>query len=241
MAEQRVAVVTGANRGMGLETCKQLAEGGMKVVLTSRNVDTGKKAAEELASAGHEVVFHQLDITDDASVAALAEHVSNSYGRCDVLVNNAGAIFDPADPSDKEAASFFAADIDTVRKSFETNALGAMRMCQALVPLMQKNGYGRVVNVSTGMAALSDMNGCWPGYRMSKVALNAITRIVADELGEGNIKINSVCPGFVKTDMGGEGANRSVEEGVDTTVWLATLRDDGPSGGFFRDCKRIDW
>lgn len=241
MADERIAVVTGANRGMGLETCRQLAEHDLRVVLTARDQGKGEAAVAKLAADGVDVDFHALDVTDDNSVAEFAAWIDERYGRCDVLVNNAGAILDPGGPGDREAASVFNADLEVLRRSFETNTLGPLRLCQRLVPLMRKHNYGRVVNVSTGMAGLREMNGGWPGYRLSKTALNALTRIVADEVHDSNIKVNSVCPGFVKTEMGGEGAPRSVEEGVDTTIWLATLRDDGPTGGFFRDCKRIDW
>jgi NAD(P)-dependent dehydrogenase (short-subunit alcohol dehydrogenase family) len=236
---RRVAVVTGANRGMGLETCRQLARRGLRVLLTARDAQKGEAAASTLRGEGLEVDFHVLDVTDDRSVEAVAEHVDRSYGRLDVLVNNAGAVFEPM--RDKSAASFFSTDAALIHKSFDVNALGAARCCRALVPLMRKNGYGRVVNVSTGMAALHGMNGGWPGYRMSKTALNALTRLLADELKDTGIKVNSVCPGHVQTEMGGPHASRAVEEGVDTTLWLATLHDDGPSGGFFRDCKQIEW
>jgi NAD(P)-dependent dehydrogenase (short-subunit alcohol dehydrogenase family) len=231
----RVAVVTGGNRGMGLETCRQLAQRGLRVVLTSRDVEKGKAAVAELSAAGLEVEFHPLDVTRDESVAALVAYLEERHGRLDVLVNNAGAAFEPF------GSSFFDASLETVRKSFEVNTLGAVRCCRALVPLMKRNGYGRVVNVSSGMGQLSDMNGGSPGYRISKAGLNALTKLLSDELADSHIKVNAVCPGHVKTDMGGPHASRTVEEGVDTTVWLATLRDDGPTGSFFRDCKAIPW
>jgi NAD(P)-dependent dehydrogenase (short-subunit alcohol dehydrogenase family) len=231
----RVAVVTGANRGMGLETCRQLAQRGLEVVLTSRDPDKGRAAAARLAEQGVRVDQHALDVTDDDSVAALARYLEEKYGRLDVLVNNAGAALDPP------GKSFFDSSIEVVRKSFEVNTLGAVRCCRALIPLMRKHGYGRVVNVSSGMGQLAEMNGGSPGYRLSKAALNALTKLLSDELADTGIKINAVCPGHVRTDMGGPNASRTVEEGVDTTIWLATLRDDGPSGAFFRDCKVIAW
>jgi NAD(P)-dependent dehydrogenase (short-subunit alcohol dehydrogenase family) len=236
--DKRIAVVTGANRGMGLETCRQLAVRGMRVVLTSRDRSKGEAAVAALAADGAEVSFHVLDVTDGDSIAALHEHLQEEHGRLDVLVNNAGVALDPLDD---EHSSIFDGDPEIVRRSFDVNAVGAMRVSQALVPLMRDRGYGRVVNVSSGMGGLTEMNGRYPGYRMSKAALNAVTRIFADELSGTNIKVNSVCPGHVSTDMGGPDAPRSVDEGVDTTIWLATLRDDGPSGGFFRDCKAISW
>ena len=238
-AHLRIAVVTGANRGLGLETCRQLARRGLTVVLTSRAAAKGEAAAARLRDDGLNVRFHPLDVTDPHSIGGLAQYLQAEFGRVDVLVNNAGVFLDPLDSPDAGAASVLRADLDTVRRSMETNVYGPLLLCQALVPLMQ--GRGRIVNLSSGMGQLSDMNGCCPGYRFSKVAINALTRSLADELQSTAIKINSVCPGWVRTDMGGPHANRSVEDGADTIVWLATLPDDGPSGGFFRDRKPIPW
>jgi NAD(P)-dependent dehydrogenase (short-subunit alcohol dehydrogenase family) len=236
MSEQPFAVVTGANRGLGLETCRQLAALGYRVLLTARREAEGRAAAERLAAQGLAVHFHPLDVTDESSILALAEAVRR-IGRLDVLVNNAG-IFCDGEPG-TGAASVFLAELPPVRKSFETNTLGPLRLCQVLIPLMA--GRGRVVNVSSGMGQLADMNGCCPGYRFSKVALNALTRILADELQDTVIKVNSVCPGWVKTELGGPGAQLTVEEGARGIVWAATLPDDGPTGGFFRDGQRIPW
>lgn len=235
----RVAVVTGANRGMGLETCRQLAERGLRVVLTSRDEAKGKAAAEQLQSQELEVDYHPLDVTDAGSVDRLASYVRKTHGRLDVLVNNAGAIFDEG--QDADATGLLKTDPDVIRKSFETNCMGAVLVSRALAPLMIEGGYGRIVNVSTGMAALSTMDAGWPGYRISKAALNALTRLLSEELADRGVKVNAVCPGHVQTDMGGPDAKLPIEEGVDTTVWLATLRDDGPTGGFFRDYKAIPW
>jgi NAD(P)-dependent dehydrogenase (short-subunit alcohol dehydrogenase family) len=235
----RVAVVTGANRGLGLETCRQLAEQGISVVLTSRSVDKGRAAVEQLQNAGVELRYHWLDVTDAASLEALAAFMKREYARLDIVVNCAGIFSDPYDPANPGPASIFNADITTIRTSLETNTYGALRVCQLLIPLM--NGRGNVVNVSSGMGQLSDMNGCCPGYRLSKTALNAITRIFADELKDTHIKINSVCPGWVRTDMGGSNAERSVAEGAAGIVWAACLPEDGPTGGFFRDGRPIPW
>jgi NAD(P)-dependent dehydrogenase (short-subunit alcohol dehydrogenase family) len=237
--ELKIAVVTGANRGLGLETCRQLAQSGLTVVLTSRDRTKGQAAAGKLQKKDLDVTFHPLDVTDAESIARLREFIAGEYGGLDVLVNNAGVFLDPIGGSDPAASSVLRADIATVRNSMETNLYGPLRLCQALIPLMQ--GSGRVVNVSSGMGQLSEMNGCCPGYRFSKTGLNALTRILADELQGTRIKVNSVCPGWVRTDMGGPNATRPVEEGADTIVWLATLTDDGPSGGFFRDRKPIPW
>jgi NAD(P)-dependent dehydrogenase (short-subunit alcohol dehydrogenase family) len=232
-----VAIVTGAYRGLGLETCRQLARLGYTVVLTARREHEGVAAAEALQGEGLDVVFHPLDVTEEASIGRLAEFVRDTFERLDVLVNNAG-IF-PAGTPGAGGDSVFDAELAGVRRGFETNTLGPLRLCQALIPLMR--GQGCVVNVSSGMGQLSEMNGCCPGYRLSKTALNAVTRIFADELKETAIKINSVCPGWVRTEMGGPEAPLDVEEGAKGIVWAATLPDDGPSGGFFRHGERIAW
>ena len=237
MTVSPIAVVTGAYRGLGLETCRQLAERGYRVVLTARREAEGQAAAARLADRGLDVRFRPLDVTDTPSVQRLRHKLRDEFGRIDCLVNNAGIFPDPAPGS--EAASILQADLDTVRLGLETNTLGALRVCQALIPLME--GNGRVVNVSSGMGQLSEMNGCCPGYRLSKTALNAITRILADELLGTGVKVNTICPGWVRTDMGGPNATLTVEEGARGIVWAATLPDDGPSGGFFRHGEPIDW
>lgn len=236
MSDPPLAVITGANRGLGFETSRQLAVRGYRVVLTARREADGRAAAERLAAEGLPVAFQPLDVTDAASIAALADRI-RGLGGLDVLVNNAGVFLEPT-PGTPEA-SVFRADLAPIRESFETNTLGPLRLCQALIPLM--NGRGRVVNVSSGMGQLAEMNGSCPGYRLSKVALNALTRILADELTGTAIKVNAVCPGWVRTDMGGANAELTVEAGARGIVWAATLPDDGPSGGFFRYGEPIPW
>lgn len=232
---QRIAVVTGANRGIGHEIVRQLAREGLTVILTSRDEAKGLKAVQEFQKQSLPVRFHALDVISPTSIRTLAVFIEKEFGRCDVLVNNAG-IF-----PDKDDSSVFHAKLETVRTAMETNTYAPILLCQALIPLMRKNGYGRIVNMSSGMGQLTDMNGGSPGYRISKTAINAVTRIFNDELNGENILINSMCPGWVKTEMGGAGATRSVEEGADTALWLATLPDDGPRGGFFRDRKPMAW
>lgn len=235
---QKVAIVTGANRGLGFETCRQLAKRDIQVILTSRDQAQGKAAVEKLQAEGLEVVSHPLDVTSAESIEHLAQFIRNQFGRLDILVNNAGIARDPLGDSE---GSIFNTKVSTIRETMETNLHGPLLLCQALIPLMKEHHYGRVVNVSSGAGQLSDMNTGFPAYRMSKTALNALTRIFANELEGTNILVNSVCPGWVRTDMGGPNATRSVEQGVDTIVWLATLPDDGPTSGFFRDRQPIDW
>jgi NAD(P)-dependent dehydrogenase (short-subunit alcohol dehydrogenase family) len=234
---QKVAVVTGGNRGLGFEASRQLAKQGYKVILTSRDEDKGKAAANKLQAEGLDVISYPLDVTSDDSSRNLAEFIRQQFGKLDVLVNNAGIYIDAQVGSN----SILDTKIETLQTTIDTNVYGVVRVTQALIPLMKKQNYGRIVNVSSGMGQLTDMEGGSPGYRISKTALNAVTRIFATELRGTNILVNSVCPGWVKTDMGGSNAPRTPEQGVDTTVWLATLPDDGATGGFFRDRQPIDW
>lgn len=234
---QKVAVVTGANRGLGFEASRQLAKKGYQVILTSRDEAKGKAAAEKLQAEGLNVIFHPLDVTNDESSQQLANFIREQFGKLDVLVNNAAISID----SQTGANSVFDAKIDTLRQTMETNVYGVLRVTQALIELMKKQNYGRIVNVSSGAGQLTDMGSGYPAYRISKTALNALTRIFSNELQGKNILVNSVCPGWVKTDMGGPNAPRTPEQGVDTIVWLATLPDGSATGGFFRNRQPIDW
>jgi NAD(P)-dependent dehydrogenase (short-subunit alcohol dehydrogenase family) len=231
MENGRIALVSGGNRGIGLEICRQLAERGYTVILGSRGEEKGRAAASGL---GGTVIPHQLDVSDPKCVGRMAAFLEEEFGRLDVLVNNAGIAND-------EGQRGVDADLDRVREALEANVLGAWRLSEVAIPLMQRGGYGRIVNVSTGMAALEDMGGGAPGYRVSKTALNAVTRILASELRGSGILVNSVCPGWVQTDMGGSSASRPVEEGADGLLWAATLPNNGPTGGFFRDQRPIAW
>ncbi|MBD2164831.1 SDR family oxidoreductase [Calothrix membranacea FACHB-236] len=235
----RLAVVTGGNRGLGLEVSRELAKQGYRVILTSRNEDKGNAAATKLKNEGLEVIYHPLDITNDESTHKLAEFINREFGKVDALVNNAGIYIDSEASGNN--LSILNTKIDTLQKTIETNVYGALRVTQALIPLMKKQNYGRIVNVSSGMGQLTHMGGGSPAYRISKTALNAVTRIFASELQGTNILVNSVCPGWVKTDMGGANAPRTLEQGADTIVWLATLPDNSPTGEFFRDRQTIDW
>jgi NAD(P)-dependent dehydrogenase (short-subunit alcohol dehydrogenase family) len=231
----RVALVTGANRGIGLETAKQLAEKGHRVILGSRDISLGEKAVKKI-SKGNSVSAVQLDVTKQESVDLAERRVRSDHGRLDILVNNAGILIDETDlPSET--------DLAIARRTLETNLFGAWRMCKAFIPLMKKKKYGRIVNVSSGAGSFESMEEelYSPAYSLSKASLNALTVLLARELQNTNILVNAVCPGWVRTDMGGRSAPRSVEQGADTAVWLATLGDGGPTGKFFRDRKVINW
>ncbi len=229
------AVVTGANRGLGFEICRQLARHGMRVVLTSRDRVQGRAACETLLKEGLKVDYHVLDVVAPASIKALADFLQEHHGGTDVLVNNAGIMIDP------RGSRLLESSVETYRDTFEVNVLGPLQLTQALLPMMKKRKYGRIVNLSSGQGQLTDMSSGTPAYRVSKTALNALTRITAAETRATNILVNAMCPGWVRTDMGGPNASRSVELGADTALWLATLPDGGPSGGFFRDREPIPW
>ena len=223
-----VALVTGANRGIGREVARQLVDQRYEVILTARQEDKARAAAEEVGARPL-----QLDVSDPASVERAAAAVTKDPGDLDVLVNNAGIVIDGGvagtDP-----------DFDKLQETLDTNFFGAYRLTAALLPLLRKSEHPRIVNVSSGMGGVAEMGGWVPGYRVSKAALNAMTRILSTELADEGVLVNSACPGFVNTDMGGQwGAKKPVEEGAAGVVWLATLPDDGPTGGFFRDRKPI--
>jgi NAD(P)-dependent dehydrogenase (short-subunit alcohol dehydrogenase family) len=208
MENGRVALVSGANRGIGREIVRQLTERGITTILGSRDEEKGRAAAEGMYG---DVRVRQLDVTDEKGIAQLARDVEEEFGRLDVLVNNAGIFIDRGQHG-------VDAELDVVRETLEMNLFGTWRLCEAFVPLMQRNRYGRIVNVSSGMGALSDMGGGSPAYRVSKTSLNALTRILASELRGTGLLVNAVCPGWVQTDMGGSEASRAIEEGADTPV-----------------------
>lgn len=231
--EARIALVTGANRGIGLEVCRQLAQQGYTVILGARDLHKGEQAAASLIERGLSIVAHALDVTDPASIDALATDLEQRYGRLDVLVNNAAILYDTW----QRAAS---ADLAVVHEALETNTFGPWRMCQAFLPLLRRSGHARIVNVSSEAGSLASMGAGTPAYNLSKAALNALTRMLAAELRSSDILVNAVCPGWVATDMGGSGG-RPVSEGAASVVWAATLPDNGPSGGFFRDGRALPW
>lgn len=228
-----IAVVTGANRGIGLEVVRQLARQGMTVVLGTRDLEKGNIAAEPLLTEGLQVLPHKLDVTDLTSINQLAAQLKDEFGRVDILVNNAGILYDTW-----ESASN--ANLSTVQDAIDTNLFGPWRMSQAFLPLLRHSQHGRIVNVSSEAGSLASMGNSTPAYSTSKAALNAFTRQLAAELNGTGILVNAVCPGWVATDMGGSGG-RPVADGAASVVWAATLPNDGPTGGFFRDGKPLPW
>ena len=219
-----MALVSGTSRGIGAEIARQLAaDHGFVVFAGARDPND----VEE----GDGIIPIELDVTDQDTVDAAQEQIGSDPGHLDALVNNAGVYGDPIGVVDY--------DLDRAHEVFEVNIFGPWRLSQAFLPLLQRSSQPRIVNVSSGAGQLSDMNGGRAAYRLSKAALNALTRTLAAD--ERAIKVNSMCPGWVRTDMGGSSATRSVEEGADTAVWLSTLPDDGPTGGFFRNREPIPW
>ncbi len=234
--DKKIAVITGANRGIGFEIAKQLAGAGIKIILTARDEKKGKEAVNLLADGG-DVIFRRLDVIDEKSIKEFASYMEKEWGYMDILINNAGILID----KDRLAINV---EPEKLRLTLETNLIAPLYLSQLLIPLMMKKNWGRIVNISSGMGAFAGeytLGMGVPSYRISKTALNAFTRILADELKDTGIIVNSMCPGWVRTDMGGKDAYKSVEEGADTAFYLATLPDDGPRGQFFRDRKVIPW
>ena len=264
----KTILVTGGNRGIGLEICRQLDKHGHTVIMGSRDLQRGLKAA---GSLGSNVIVKQLDVTDEESIGSLVKFVKAEFGNLDVLINNAGLGSNPGNVVSGKAKKFLnknfhggwrlakvliqslrkngivarqkgAEDISlgTVKTIMETNFYGPWRMISAFLPLLLKSDDGRIINMSSGMGELKKLTGISPGYSLSKSSLNALTIMFSNELKEKGINVNAMCPGWVRTDMGGRDAPRNVAEGADTAVWLATEKEI-PTGKFFRDRKEIDW
>jgi len=235
----RTAIVTGANRGVGREIAKQLFLQGYRVLFTSRDELKGKQSYDRLkaeldAPIGGELVYHQLDVTDYESILRLRDFVLSEYEAADVLVNNAAVLLD-------EYGRILQTPLDIYRASFETNVYGPLALSQRFIPMMLERNYGRVVNVSSGAGQVEDMVNDMTAYRLSKIALNGLTLMLASAVAGTNVLVNAGCPGWVRTDMGSPNAPRSAEQGAEGLVWLATLPEGGPNGGFFRDGRQIEW
>lgn len=232
MADLPIALVTGGNRGIGLACVQQLAERGYPTILTCRDVAAGEKARAGLGATADRITVYPLDVTNGEQVQETAKTIGQQFGRLDILINNAAINYDTwQHPLD--------ADLEEVARTLDTNLLGPWRVVQAFIPYLRKSAHGRIVNVSSGSGALQGMGASTPGYGISKAALNALTLKLAAELRGTGLLVNSVCPGWVRTDMGGASAPRSLQQGADSVLWAADLPDDGPSGGFFRDGKPI--
>lgn len=234
MGKLKTALVTGANKGIGFEISRQLAKRGFHVYLTARNRELGTKACAHLQGEGLGAQFIQMDVSSLKSIEAAAKELSISTNHLDVLVNNAGILED-------ENLSGLQVSPEIVLRTFETNALGALIVAQKFWPQLAKSGGGRIINISSGLGSLSDMEGGYPAYRISKAALNAVTRILAAELADKGISVNSVSPGWVRTDMGGANATLSPEEAADSILWLAVDAPQHLSGSFLQDRKIISW
>ncbi len=226
---KKLVLITGANRGIGLESAKQMKEKDYEVILTSRNAEDGERVARDLG-----VRFHQLDVTSAKSISVLKAHMDAEFGRLDALINNAGILLDRTD-------SILNIPEEKLRTMLDTNTYAPLNLIRAFLPMMIDQNYGRIVNVSSVLGQITSFSDYTPAYRLSKLALNGITLMLADVLKGKNILVNSVHPGWVKTDMGGAGAPLSLEEGARGLVWAATLPDDGPQGGFFQDGKPMAW
>jgi NAD(P)-dependent dehydrogenase (short-subunit alcohol dehydrogenase family) len=231
---KQVALVTGGNRGIGYELVRQLALKGFKVILASRDPEMGHKAAQKLKESNLDVSFVVMDVDNQESISQAANKVNERYGRLDVLINNSGVYLE-------ENKKLVAMDPSILERTMKTNFFGAYHVIRSFIPLMEKRGYGRNINVSSEYGVMSDMT--YPGvgaYKLSKFALNGLTRLVAAEIN-GDIKINAVDPGWVSSDMGGPSAPITPKQAAESIVWLATIGPEGPNGGFFRDGKQIDW
>lgn len=229
----KIALISGASRGIGLETGKQLLELGWNVVFTARNMHEGRPLINKLREKWKSAWFHQLDVTDEQSISDVAEYVEDTCGRLDVLINNAGIMIE-------ENHKIMDVELEDLHKTMATNLYGPLMLTRTMLPFFKDSKDARVINVSSRMGQLSGMEGGHAAYRISKTALNALTVVMAKELEGEGIRVNTICPGWVCTDMGGPDANKSIEEGADTAVWLATA-DKIENGKFYADRKVIPW
>jgi NAD(P)-dependent dehydrogenase (short-subunit alcohol dehydrogenase family) len=235
MAAGRIALVTGANRGIGFEVARQLGRQGYHVLMTGRDADKIARAAHTLAAENLNVAPLQIDIADPSSIKAAAAKVSRDYTHLDVLVNNAAIYY-------MERRKATNADLSLAQAAVQTNVLGAWHMALAFLPLLRKGTHARIVNVSSESGSLAHMQTSYDSaiYSMTKAALNAVTRMLAVDLRADGILVNSICPGWVDTEMGGPGG-RPIPDGAASVVWAVNLPDDGPTGGFFQDGRPLPW
>ena len=232
--QPRTALVTGGNRGIGLEVCRQLARQGLGVLMGTRSLFRAREAVESLRRDGLDVTAIELDITRQDQIDAAYDRIEQRFGHLDVLVNNAAVLL-------SEGTPVLELSLDDLRATLETNLIAQLAVCQAFVPGMVTRRYGRIVNVTSQAGQLSTMSTYAPAYSISKTALNALTRILAETTQGSGVLVNCVNPGWVRTDMGGPHAPRAVQQGAETIVWAALLPDDGPTGGFFSDKKPLPW
>jgi len=229
----KIALISGANRGLGLEIGKQLLEIGWNVVFTARNMHEGRPLVNKLRETWKTAWYHQLDVTDEQSIIDVADYVEDTCGRLDVLINNAGIMIE-------ENHRAMDMELEDLHKTMATNFYGPLMLTRTMVPSFKESKDARVINISSRMGQLSGMGGGHAAYRISKAALNALTVVLARELEGKGIKVNTMCPGRVCTDMGGPNAEKSIKEGADTAVWLATA-DKIENGKFYADRKVIPW
>ncbi|PSB12525.1 short-chain dehydrogenase [Pleurocapsa sp. CCALA 161] len=240
LSQKKIALITGANKGIGFEISRQLARLGIKVVMGVRDATRGDVSVNQLLQNGLDVEFKCLDVTDGESIEAIRSYIDKTYGKLDILINNAGICLDSGQKSSKVS-------LEVIRQTLETNFIGAVAITQALLPLIRKSKAGRIVNMSSGRGSLtqhSDPNCHYAktlAYNSSKTALNSFTVMLAAELKDTVIKVNSADPDWCRTDMGTEAATHSAEEGADTPVWLATLSTEGFTGGFFNSRTPVPW
>lgn len=229
----RIVVVTGGSRGIGRELIRQAAAASDVALLAARNVTQAREVATALSDQPGRIEIVPLDVTDPATISRAAQHVDRNHGRVDALINNAAVHYD----TDQRGVD---ADLTIVDEALQTNLVGTWRVTQAFLPLLRRSDHARIVNVSSESGSLAAMGGGTPAYSVSKAALNALTRVLADELRGDGVLVNAVCPGWTATDMGGRGG-RPVADGAASVMWAVDLPDDGPTGGFFRDGEPLPW
>jgi NAD(P)-dependent dehydrogenase (short-subunit alcohol dehydrogenase family) len=234
MSTSRIVLITGANRGIGLETARQLARRGFHVVVAARDESSGRQATDAIAAAGGRATFLPLDVSRSDNIRAAAANLATIADRLDVLINNAGIY------PDKEL-TILTLPRERLDQTFQTNTFGPLEVTQAFLPYLRKSNDARIINVSSGYGQLDGLSPDVPSYCLSKLALNGLTIMLAEALKADQIAVNSMCPGWVRTEMGGPNAERSVEEGADTAVWLAADAPRELTGKFLRDRAEIEW